>query len=649
MNHHTTTRKRASRLHLALVAALVAGLALSVWPAPSAHAAAGSTMFAITTTNSLLRFDSGAPGTILSTTAVSGLQAGENLQGIDFRPASGQLYGLGSTSRLYTIDPSSGVATQVGASPFAAALSGTNFGFDFNPVVDRVRVVSDADQNMRLNPNNGALAGADTALAYAVGDANVGANPNSVGAAYTNSFAGATTTTLYGIDSNLDILIIQNPPNSGTLNTIGPLGFDTSGLVGFDIATAGTAFASLSVSGLVGLFTINLATGAATPVGSIGTGATAIRDIAVAPAGVLQWSAAGYTVAENSAAVTITVIRTGGSFGAVAVDVATSDGTATAGADYGATLETLTFASDEITKTLTIPITDDGLAEDIETVNLSLSNVTGTLLGSQKTAILTIADDEQPPATVYAVTATNNLLTFSSAAPGVIASAVAMTGLQAGETILGIDVRPAAGRLYALGSASRLYTLDPRTGAATQLGAAPFSPVLSGSDFGFDFNPVVDRVRVVSDADQNLRLNPNTALAITDTALAYAAGDANAGANPNIVGAAYTNSFAGATSTTLYGIDSNLDILITQNPPNNGTLNTLGPLGADSSGAVGFDIARNGTALATLTVGGIAQLYRINLLTGSASLIGPIGGANQIRDIAIAPPEAVYLPLLLKQ
>ena len=104
-----------------------------------------------------------------------------------------------------------------------------------------------------------------------------------VGVAYTNNFAGATTTTLYGIDSNLDILTIQNPPNNGTLNTIGPLGFDTSGSVGFDIATAGTAFASLSVSGLAGLFTINLATGAATPVGSIGTGATAIRDIAIAP------------------------------------------------------------------------------------------------------------------------------------------------------------------------------------------------------------------------------------------------------------------------------------------------------------------------------------------------------------------------------
>jgi hypothetical protein len=212
---------------------------------------------------------------------------GEDLQGIDFRPANGQLYGLGSTSRLYRIDLTTGLATQVGASPFAVALSGTNFGFDFNPVVDRVRVVSDADQNLRLNPSTGTLAAMDTALSYTVGDPNAGADPKIVGAAYINNVVSATTTTLYGIDSNLDILTIQNPPNNGTLTTIGPLGFDTSGAVGFDIASTSTAFASLSVSGLVELFTINLATGAATPVGSIGTGATAIRDIAIAPLQVM--------------------------------------------------------------------------------------------------------------------------------------------------------------------------------------------------------------------------------------------------------------------------------------------------------------------------------------------------------------------------
>src|SRR5215813_1016727 len=268
MNYHASRDQGACRLR-PILAALALVLSLTVQSAPRAQAAASSTMFAITTTNALLRFDSAAPGTILSSTAVTGLQVGENLLGIDFRPATGQLYGLGSTNRLYTIDPISGAATQVGTSPFATALSGTSFGFDINPVADRVRVVSDSDQNLRLNPDTGAIAATDITLTYAAGDPNAGANPNIVGVAYTNSFAGATLTTLYGIDSNLDILTIQNPPNNGTLNTVGPLGFDTSGSVGFDIATAGTVFASLSVIGLAGLFSINLVTGVATPVGSI--------------------------------------------------------------------------------------------------------------------------------------------------------------------------------------------------------------------------------------------------------------------------------------------------------------------------------------------------------------------------------------------
>jgi hypothetical protein len=283
MNHDLILRRRANRIGLALTTLLATSLLLSVWPPPRAYAAPSSTIFAVTTGNAVLRFDSAAPGTILSTTAITGMQASETLLGIDFRPATGQLYGLGSTSRLYAIDTTTGAATLVGTGPFATALSGVDFGVDFNPTVDRLRVVSDADQNLRLNPNNGTLAALDNTLAYAVGDPHVGANPNVVGSAYTNNFAGAATTTLYAIDSNLDILAIQNPPNSGILNTVGSLGVNTSGLAGFDIAAGSTAFASLTVGGVVRLFTINLSTGAATLVGSIGTGTIAIRDIAVVP------------------------------------------------------------------------------------------------------------------------------------------------------------------------------------------------------------------------------------------------------------------------------------------------------------------------------------------------------------------------------
>ena len=193
-----------------------------------------------------------------------------------------RLYALGSTSRLYTINLTTGVATVVGTQ-FTTLLNGTSFGFDFNPTVDRIRVTSEADQNMRLNPNNAAIAGVDVNLSYAALDPNTGLNPNVVGSAYTNNFAGATVTALYDIDSNLDILVLQSNPNGGILNTVGPLGFNTSDLVGFDISRASsTAYASLTLGGTSGFFTINLATGAATLVGAIGGGVT-IRDISVAP------------------------------------------------------------------------------------------------------------------------------------------------------------------------------------------------------------------------------------------------------------------------------------------------------------------------------------------------------------------------------
>ncbi len=213
----------------------------------------------VTTTNVLHTFDSATPGTITTSVGVTGLQAGETILGIDRRPANGLIYGLGSTSRLYIITPITG-----------------------NSVVDRLRVVSNTGQNLRLNPNDGTLAGTDTALGYAAGDPNAGATPRAVGAAYTNNFAGATQTTLYIVDSNLDILATQGSPNgspvspnTGQLFTVGALGFNTSDLVGFDISgLSGTAYAAFTAPGGTAsqLFTVNLTNGAATLIGTIGGG-----------------------------------------------------------------------------------------------------------------------------------------------------------------------------------------------------------------------------------------------------------------------------------------------------------------------------------------------------------------------------------------
>jgi hypothetical protein len=227
----------------------------------------------LTTTGQLITFDSATPGSPNSSVAITGLQGGETLLGIDFRPATGDLYGLGSTSRLYVVNTTTGAATQVGSSG-AFTLSGTAFGFDFLPNTDRLRVVSNTGQNIRLNPNSGALAATDTALAFAGADPNAGRTPRVVGAAQTNNFNGAVSSALFDIDSSLDILVSQ-AGNTGVLTTIGPLGFETSDFVGFDISgISGLAFASLTApaGNFSNLFTIDLGTGAATLVGTIGSG-----------------------------------------------------------------------------------------------------------------------------------------------------------------------------------------------------------------------------------------------------------------------------------------------------------------------------------------------------------------------------------------
>ena len=161
------------------------------------------------------------------------------------------------------------------------------------------------------------------------------------------------------------------------------------------------------------------------------------------------------------------------------------------------------------------------------------------------------------------------------------------------------------------------------SGAAAAIGTAPFITLLSGTSFGVDFNPTVDRVRVVSNTGQNLRLDPNTGLvAAVDGAL-------NPGA-PAVAAAAYTNNFAGATTTTLYVIDPATDKLYMQNPPNNGTLVEVGALGINVEADNGFDIGgQSNIAYGLLTVGTATKIYSINLNTGMATAMADVPGLTR--------------------
>lgn len=237
----------------------------------NAKPAAAFGLVGLTDNNTLVLFDSNNP-TATSNVQVMGVDG--LLLGIDRRPANNVIYGLTNTNNIYTIDSFTGAASFVSklSTPFNG---GFVSGVDFNPVPDRLRVVGGNDQNFRINVDTGAVT--------VDGTLNPG-DPNITAVAYTNNVAGATTTTLYDIDYISDRLLIQNPPNNGTLVSVGSLGIDIDSRGGFDILTQNgmdIAFAALTPIDASGstLYTINLLTGAATPIGSIGDGNTRLSGL----------------------------------------------------------------------------------------------------------------------------------------------------------------------------------------------------------------------------------------------------------------------------------------------------------------------------------------------------------------------------------
>ncbi|HMN97204.1 MAG TPA: DUF4394 domain-containing protein [Phycisphaerales bacterium] len=207
---------------------------------------------------------------------ISGLAKGEKLLGLDYRPLTRSLYAVGSSNRLYIVDRHSAVATPVSGLPFVTSLDGEHFGFDFNPTIDRIRNVSDANQNLVLNPLNGALQLVATQVFYTMGDPNFGMDPTVVHHAYDNNFVGAATSQLYAIDAELNVLVKQ-ANNAGTLNTVGSLGVDFEPVGGFDISgRSGVAWAistegGTNSLGLSTLYQVDLSTGATNWMGFIYT------------------------------------------------------------------------------------------------------------------------------------------------------------------------------------------------------------------------------------------------------------------------------------------------------------------------------------------------------------------------------------------
>jgi hypothetical protein len=273
-------------------------------------------MIGLTDQNEIVRFSSATPGTLSTPLAITGITAGESIVGIDFRAATGQLFGLGvnpttDTGTVYRIDPQTAAATTIGAASGIAYVDSmgatidlpdpatVGYGFDFNPVADRIRVVTGSGLNFRANQNDGTPVDGNSGSMGTQPDSNInGAVTAADGSAYTNSSGSPTATTLYALDSGSNSLYVQNLPNAGTETlpltvTLGGATLDFSSVNGFDIpgyvsvaannaaVTSGNAFAVLGVGGVNKLYSIDLATGAATDLGAVGAGTGALRGLAV--------------------------------------------------------------------------------------------------------------------------------------------------------------------------------------------------------------------------------------------------------------------------------------------------------------------------------------------------------------------------------
>lgn len=518
----------------------------------------------LTDNNHLASFNMDKPDTLISSEKITGLKNNDSLIGIDYRPADGKLYAVGSLGTIYTIDPSTNraelkstlIADSADTTAPYTAISGNPalMSVDFNPAADRLRVIGNDGQNLRINVDTGATT-TDGAIN--------GADATITSAAYSNSFAGTATTRLFDLDVKADRLYLQSPPNDGTLAVSAPLGINAEGSSGFDIdSNNNQGYAILNVGSKQQFYKIDINKLAATDsanaamlVGNLPSSLTsaAIRGLALKPA-----------------------------------------------SDAGVTIQ-------------------------------GLSN-------------------------------SNQLISFKLTKPADV-STVAITGLTSGETIVGIDYRlrtdvaDKSGVLYGLSSLGNLYTINASTGAASNrraLTAAaddstlPFTG-LNGNSFAVDFNPAADRLRVISQTGQNLRINVDTGATITD-------GNLNGLLNPQVAAAAYTNSYQGAVSSTaLFDLDNTSNRLLQQIPPNDGNLVSIGALGITLGTNSGFDIAGgdNGLALATVAdvSGNTSSLYRINLTTGAATPAIAVGGTANLQASKIGTnttPALIDLAIWLK-
>ena len=392
--------------------------------APAAHAGEALLVVTAGAAPELVIVDSAAPGTALNRVPVAGLLVGESIAGIDLRPSTREVFAMTSANRMLAVDPLTGATRQVGAAVDPTFFAATpTAGFDFNPTVDRLRLVNAGNDNGRFNPvtftpvDTDAIAAGvqgDTDVAFLPADPDAGQDPTIVASAYDRADSDpATATTLFAIDSGRNTLVRQGAidgnaadvagggsPNGGLLRSLGVLGVDITDTAGFDTARppAGeTGWAALQPVGAVGstLYSVNLA-----PDPAIGARATAVAPFGsdlVAGLTVLRdglvRAAAAASGREGSTA-TITVERIGETLDPVTLDYTTVDGTAVGGQDYTPASGQLNFAKGERTKSVVVALTGDGVPEGRETFALDLTRRSQGVVVLRSTTVVEVTEPD---------------------------------------------------------------------------------------------------------------------------------------------------------------------------------------------------------------------------------------------------------------
>ena len=201
--------------------------------------------------------------------------------------------------------------------------------------------------------------------------------------------------------------------------------------------------------------------------------------------------------------------------------------------------------------------------------------------------------------------------------------------------IVGIDVRPADGMLYALAADGTVLTVDTASGKATMKSKLE-TMLPAGATATVDFNPVADRLRVIGSEGTSLRANVDDGKVTKDGSLKFADSDTMKGKTPKVVAGAYTNSMKGAKETVLYDIDAS-GALLRQAPPNDGILNTIGMIGVPVETAA-FDITTDAAGKSQGWLMSGDTLHSVDLATGKATVVAKIAGAaGPVRDIAALP------------